>query len=150
MRTLHTTNISACPFDQTIRVRLAAAEARARAGVVREDDFEEVRRGKTAKELYAQLVAAPPPPEERRFTHGDFCLPNVLLVDDGAAGFRVSGFVDCRNAGVADPYQDLALCARSIARNLGDEWVPALFARYGLERVDEAKLEYYRLLDEFF
>jgi aminoglycoside 3'-phosphotransferase II len=150
MRTLHATNISACPFDQTRRVRVAAAEARARAGVVREDDFDAVRQGKTAKELYTQLVAAPPPSEERRFTHGDFCLPNVLLVDDGTTGFRVSGFVDCGNAGVADPYQDLALCARSIASNLGDEWVPTLFARYGLERVDEAKLEYYRLLDEFF
>jgi aminoglycoside phosphotransferase len=37
-----------------------------------------------------------------------------------------------------------------VAHNLGAEWVPALFARYGLERVDEQKLAYYQLLDEFF
>ena len=98
----------------------------------------------------AELTAASPPAEQRGFTHGDYCLPNVLLVDDGAGGFRISGFVDCGNAGIADPYQDLALCARSVAQNLGAEWVPALFARYGLERVDEEKVAYYQLLDEFF
>jgi aminoglycoside 3'-phosphotransferase II len=73
-----------------------------------------------------------------------------LLVSDGAAGFRVSGLVDCGNAGIADRYQDLALCARSVADNLGPEWVPALFARYGVEHVDEQKVAYYQLLDEFF
>lgn len=150
MRLLHATNISACPFDQTRRVRLAAADARVRAGLVREDDFDETRQGRSATDLYAALVAAPAPSEDRQFTHGDFCLPNVLLVEDGAGGFRVSGFVDCGNSGVADPYQDLALCARSVAGNLGEQWVPTLFAKYGLPSVDEDKLRYYQLLDEFF
>jgi aminoglycoside 3'-phosphotransferase II len=150
LRTLHATNISACPFDQTIRARLAAAESRLRAGAVREDDFDAARQGRSANDLYAELVATPAPAEERRFTHGDYCLPNVLLVDDRAGGLRVSGFVDCGNAGIADPYQDLALCARSVAGNLGDEWVPRLFAAYGLERVDDVKIRYYQLLDEFF
>ena len=150
MRALHATNISACPFDQSRRVRVAAAEARVRAGAVREDDFDAARQGRSARDVYAELLSAAPPSEERRFTHGDYCLPNVLLVDDGAGGFRVSGFVDCGNAGAADPYQDLALCARSVAQNFGAELVPTLFARYGLERVDEAKLAYYQLLDEFF
>jgi len=62
----------------------------------------------------------------------------------------VSGFVDCANAGIADRYQDLALCARSVADNLGVEWVQPLFARYGLDQPDESKLAYYQLLDEFF
>ena len=105
---------------------------------------------RSAKDLYAELIATAPPSEQRSFTHGDYCLPNVLLVETGTGGFRVSGFVDCANAGIADPYQDLALCARSVAHNLGAEWVPALFGRYGLERTDEQKLAYYQLLDEFF
>jgi aminoglycoside phosphotransferase len=149
MRTLHATNISACPFDHSSRVRLAEADANVRAGAVREDDFDDARRGRSAKELYAELVATPTPSEDRVFTHGDYCLPNVLLVTDGA-GVHVSGFVDCGNAGIADRYQDPALCARSVVQNLGPEWVPALFARYGLEHVDEAKVRYYQLLDEFF
>ena len=150
MRAIHATNISACPFDQTRRVRVAAAEAAVRAGTVLESDFDDIRLGRSARDVFAELTAASPPAEQRAFTHGDYRLPNVLLVDDGAGGFRISGFVDCGNAGIADPYQDLALCARSVAQNLGAEWVPALFARYGLERVDEEKVAYYQLLDEFF
>ena len=150
LRALHATNISACPFDQSRRNRVAAAEVRVRAGLVREDDFDDGRRGRTASDLYAQLVANPPASEDRVFTHGDYCLPNVILIEDGAGGFKVSGFVDCVNAGIADRYQDLALCARSVAYNFGAEWVPALFARYGLERVDESRVAYYQLLDEFF
>ena len=150
MRTLHATNISACPFDQSRRVRVAAAEENVRAGAVLESDFDAVRLGRSAADLFAELSAAKPPAEQRVFTHGDYCLPNVLLTEDRAGGFRISGFVDCGNAGIADPYQDLALCARSVAYNLGEQWVPVLFARYGLDSVDEQKLAYYQLLDEFF
>jgi aminoglycoside phosphotransferase len=150
LRTLHATNISACPFDQSTRARVAAAESRLRAGLVRDDDFDASRKGRSARDLYAELVASRPPSEDRVFTHGDYCTPNVMLVDDGAGGFRVSGFIDCGNAGIADRYQDLALCARSVASNFGDQWVQVLFARYGLERPDEAKIGWYQLLDEFF
>jgi aminoglycoside 3'-phosphotransferase II len=150
LRLVHGTNISACPFDHSRHVRLAEARARVDAGLVAESEFDAVRQGRRADDVYAELVATPAPSEDRAFTHGDYCLPNVILQDDGAGGFRVSGLVDCGNAGIADPYQDLALCARSIAHNFGSEWVPTLFARYGLDRVDEAKLAYYQLLDEFF
>ena len=150
LRLLHATNISACPFDASRRGRVAEAKARLAAGLVRESEFDPVRRGRTASDLHAELLATQPAIEERVFTHGDYCLPNVLLEEDGAGGYRVSGFVDCGNAGVADPYQDLALCARSIASNVGPEWVPALFARYGVERVDEVRVGWYQLLDEFF
>ena len=150
LRTLHATNISACPFDQSRRVRVAAAESHVRAGLVREDDFDAARQGRTAVDLFSELVARSPASEDRVFTHGDYCLPNVLLIEDGAGGFKVSGFVDCANAGIADRYQDLALCVRSVADNLGEEWVQPLLARYGLDRVDEDKLAYYQLLDEFF
>jgi aminoglycoside 3'-phosphotransferase-2 len=150
LKLLHGTNISACPFDASRRVRVADAKARLAAGLVREREFDAVRQGRSAVDLHAELLASQPAIEERVFTHGDYCLPNVLLQDDGAGGYRVSGFVDCGHAGVADPYQDLALCARSIAFNFGPEWVPTLFARYGIERVDEVRLRWYQLLDEFF
>ena len=150
LRMLHATNISACPFDQTRRVRVAAAEANVRAGIVDESDFDEEHAGRSASDLYAELIASAPATEDRVFTHGDYCLPNVLLLDDGKGSYRIGGFVDCGNAGIADRYQDLALCARSIAFNFGPELVPALFARYGLDTIDDSKLKYYQLLDEFF
>lgn len=150
LRTLHATNISACPFDHARHIRIAAAESRMRAGLVDEDDFDVARRGRSARDLHTELVATLPTSEDRVFTHGDYCPPNVILVDDGAGGFRVSGFVDCGAAGIADRYQDLALSARSVASNFGAEWVPVLFARYGIDRPDETKTAWYQLLDEFF
>ena len=150
MRTLHATNVSACPFDQSRAMRVRAAEVNVRAGRVDESDFDDARKGRSAADLLAELGSSAPAAEARAFTHGDYCLPNVLLVEDNSGGFRVSGFVDCGNAGVADPYQDLALCARSVAYNFGPDFVPVLFAKYGLDSVDEAKLAYYQLLDEFF
>jgi aminoglycoside 3'-phosphotransferase II len=150
LKLVHATNISACPFDASRRVRLAEAKTQLDAGAVRESEFDAERQGRSAGDLYTELLSTQPAIEERVFTHGDYCLPNVLLQDDGAGGYRVSGLVDCGRAGVADPYQDLALCARSIAFNFGPEWVPTLFARYGIERVDEVRLRWYQLLDEFF
>jgi aminoglycoside 3'-phosphotransferase-2 len=91
------------------------------------------------------LDAWQPTDEARGLTHGDPCLPNVMF----DAGTFI-GFVDCGRVGVADPHQDLALAARSIASNLGREWVSVFFKHYGVPDPDERKLAFYRLLDEFF
>ena len=85
--------------------------------------------------------------EDLVFTHGDYCLPNVFL---DLTGRRLTGFIDWGRAGIADRYQDLALAERSLRFNFGPGWERCLFDAYGLTHVDEAKLAYYRLLDEMF
>ncbi len=100
-------------------------------------------------ELEATLPDVEDAIEDLVFTHGDYSLPNVIPNDDGTR-VALSGFVDCARAGVGDRYQDLALAARSIASSLGPEWVSLLFERYALTHIDERKLGFYTLLDEFF
>ena len=111
-----------CPFDQTVAAQIACALQRVAHGMVDEADFDEERLGRTAQELLTELDAWRPVGESRALTHGDPCLPNVLF-DKG----QFVGFIDCDRVGVADPYQDLALAARSIASNLGRNWVPVFF-----------------------
>jgi aminoglycoside 3'-phosphotransferase II len=142
---LHSTSVLECPFDETRRVRTQRARARLQNGCVDESDFDEERLGMTGEQLWRQLDGYVVFEERLVLTHGDPCLPNILF--DGG---RVAGFVDCGRAGVADAYQDLALVSRSIASNLGPEWVPSFFDAYGLRQVDGRKLGFYRLLDEFF
>lgn len=144
LRRFHAVAIDDCPFDETIMAKLGRARQQADAGLVDPDDFDEEREGKTVAEALAELEGIHPPAEDLVLTHGDYCLPNILL-DSG----KLSGFIDLGRAGVADRYQDLALAARSLAHNFGDEWVPFLFECYGVEP-DPAKIAYFQLLDEFF
>jgi aminoglycoside 3'-phosphotransferase-2 len=52
--------------------------------------------------------------------------------------------------GVADRCQDLALASLSMRSNLGDPWATRFLELYGSSTPEADKLDYYRLLDEFF
>jgi aminoglycoside 3'-phosphotransferase-2 len=144
LRRLHRLDPALCPFDHRLDRRIAAAQVRAEAGIVDETDFDEERLGRTAVDLFEELVRRRPKGEDLVVTHGDACLPN-LLVHDG----RLAGFVDCARLGVADRHQDLALSCWSVRYNLGEAWVGPFLQRYGIQ-ADPERLDYYRLLDEFF
>jgi aminoglycoside 3'-phosphotransferase-2 len=147
---VHQTRTAGCPFDQRIAGQIDAARRRVAAGHVREDDFDAIRAGRRATDLLDELVATIPTDEDLVFTHGDFCLPNIIL-DRGASGqVQIAGLIDCGRAGIADRHQDLALAVRSIVHNFGGAWVAPFFEAYGLARPEEEKLRFYTLLDEFF
>jgi aminoglycoside phosphotransferase len=94
--------------------------------------------------LFDELLATQPVETNLVFTHGDFCLPNVILKNG-----NVTGFVDWGNAGVADPYQDIALLTRSVSYNFGEDAVKKVFEIYGV-KPNWKKIHFYQLLDEFF
>jgi len=141
---LHALDIRTCPFDNRLDRRIADARARMEAGLVDEEDFDDERMGLSASDIFDEL-AHRPDNEDLVVTHGDACMPNYM-----ADGDRFSGFIDCGRLGIADRYQDLALACWSIRHNLGEQWILPFLDRYGLPDIDNAKLDYYRLLDEFF
>ncbi|NLH88198.1 MAG: aminoglycoside 3'-phosphotransferase [Firmicutes bacterium] len=148
LRMIHSLDIPECPFDRRLDVVLGEALDRVEAGVVDEADLEPENTGRAARDIYDELVATKPLEEDLVFTHGDYCLPNVIVSDSG-----ISGFVDWGRAGVADRYQDLALAARSLKHNAGPrggEMAALFFHEYGVEDVDVAKVQYYILLDELY
>ncbi len=76
------------------------------------------------------------------------------MIEDG----KISGFLDLGKAGLADRYQDIALCYRSLQNNCsgayGGKSYPAfdpdlLFEELGIQP-DWEKIKYYILLDELF
>jgi aminoglycoside 3'-phosphotransferase II len=145
LRAIHALDPNACPFDETLTVKLERAADRMKANDVNTDDFDDENRGKTAAELFGEMERLRPTTEDIVVVHGDACLPNIML-DDG----RFSGFIDCGRLGRSDRYQDLALACRSIATNLGSEWVGAFLRAYGITNIDDRRIHFYRLLDEFF
>jgi aminoglycoside phosphotransferase len=146
LRRMHDLDISQCPLDQTLEVKLKKARSNLERGLVDENQFEPRYQGNRAEDLYALLLAQRPASQDLCFTHGDYCLPNIIL-KDGA----VSGFIDLGRAGVADRYVDLALAVRSLQyNNYGSPRLVELFFEvYGLKEPDPAKMEFYTLLDEF-
>lgn len=71
--------------------------------------------------------------------HGDACVPNVLLSDDG----DFVGMLDVGLMGVADRWADLAVAAWSLERNFGQGAVDEFFAAYG-EAPDPDRIRRYR------
>jgi kanamycin kinase len=71
------------------------------------------------------LVAAEGPDEV--VLHGDFSLPNVLLID-GA----VSGLLDVGGLGAGDRWWDVAVGLKSLAYNCGPGYEEAFLTAYGL------------------
>ncbi len=144
LKIIHNLPIENCPFDWRLDYKIELAKERMLKGLVDESDFDDERAGRCAEDLFQELLATKPSEEDLVFTHGDYCLPNIIL-ENG----KLSGIVDWGNAGVADRYQDLALLTRSVSYNFGKEWEERVFEIYGIEP-DWKKIHFYRLLDEFF
>jgi aminoglycoside 3'-phosphotransferase II len=144
LRLLHALDVGACPFDARLDKMMAKARANALAGRVDETDFDDVRLGRSALDLLGELEATRPGCEDLVVTHGDYCLPNVIL-RNGA----VAGFIDVGRAGVADRHQDFAAAAYSIAYNYGEQFVAPFFEAYGMDP-ELKRIAFYQLLDEFF
>ncbi len=145
LRVIHQIPIENCPFDRTLDVDLKIAEFNVKNGLVDDGDFDDSRQGISAEVLYDELVRKRPESEDLVFTHGDYCLPNIVIL-----GTYISGFVDLHRAGIADRYKDIALAIRSINSNLGPDLESYFFSEYGILNPDKEKIEYYMLLDEFF
>jgi aminoglycoside phosphotransferase len=144
LKLIHAVSIENCPFRARLVDKIEAARERMENGLVEEEDFDEERLGRTAADVFEEMLASVPAVEETVFTHGDFCAPNVIIKNK-----KLSGFVDWAEAGVADKYQDLALLSRSVRDNFGAVYEEKVFDVYGIEP-DREKIYFYRLLDEFF
>jgi len=144
LRRIHTIPVSDCPFTSDHGFRLTCARARIDAGLVEEDDFDEEREGWTAEQVWEAMQHLMPLPPDPVVTHGDFSLDN-LLIRDGA----VVGCIDVGRAGIADRYQDLAImwnCLGEFDAPLQDRFLK----QYGIPDPDQAKLNFYLMLDELF
>ena len=149
IKKLHALPTLSCPFNQEIDTRIEQARKRLEAGLVDRNDFDEERRGIDPKELFSQLLTLKPQTSDLVVTHGDFCLPNIIIDRK-----EVSGVVDVGRVGIGDRYQDLALLSRSLSSGLnpfyGKRMAKKALELYGITSVDEGKIEFFQILDEFF
>ena len=105
---------------------ISATRTRLHSGGFLEEDAQELQ------DKLLQLDAASLPTEDLVFTHGDYCLPNIMV-----DGNRLAGSIDWGYAGVGDPYRDFVAAEYSVRRNLEEEYVPQFFKEYGVEPEQE-------------
>ncbi|SEH00005.1 kanamycin kinase [Nonomuraea solani] len=128
-----------CPFDWSVERRLPRADERIADGEG-PDDWSPEHRHLGVAEARARL-GAPPPIDRLVVCHGDACVPNTLLHDDGT----FAAHVDLGSLGVADRWADLAVAAWSLDQDYGPAFDAFLYKGYGVEP-DGERLAYYRLL----
>ena len=132
-------DVDICPFTWSRDERLRQARRRAAVGELDDAVFDFEFAGSRLDEVLAELDTTPD--DDLVVCHGDACVPNTLIADDG----HWSAHVDFGRLGVADRWADLAVAAWSTVWNYGPHWEDALYDAYGREP-DLGKIRYYRLL----
>jgi aminoglycoside phosphotransferase len=143
LRRIHAVPVSDCPFRRTTQDEIAEAKAMLERGAIDEQGFKAANGiSPTAGVVRVVELQAALPGLDGAWTHGDFCLPNVL-VHEG----RLGGIVDWGLARVADPARDLALLEGSLRFNFGDAAVQDFYAIWG-PPPPRQRLELFDLLDQ--
>lgn len=141
---LHALPSAACPFDETLAVRLARAGHAVERDEVDVQEFAPRNRGVTPVALLARLYATTPP-EDIVVVHGDASLSNMIVGTDGTVGF-----LDCGQCGRADRYLDLAVIGAEISEDFGRRWLKPFVTAYGEPRWNVRKAAFYSDLYELF
>lgn len=160
LRLLWSVDTKSCPGQSGLDEKLRFAEGLVEQGLCDTEHVEADTYGENGFRDPADLLDwlnKNRPEEDPVFSHGDYCLPNLFLKDG-----KVSGFIDLGRSGIADRYQDIALCYRSLMHNYSGQYggkvyweshpdfrPESLFDMLGMEP-DWAKIRYYILLDELF
>ena len=141
LRTLWCVDLTNCPFSQGLDLDLKEAKSKHR--------FKPNSRGQvllTWLEENRPVTKA----EDLVLSHGDLCLPNILVSCHG-----IEGLLDFGRIGVADKWRDIVVCLRSLKNNL-EGCGPAVYGPFdekefyeilGIEP-DLEKIKYYTLLDQ--
>jgi len=155
LKMLWSIDISDCPRMCDLDTELIRARERVEKGLVNTDDAEPDTFGKDGFKDPAELLEwleNNRPESDLVLSHGDLCLPNIFI-ENGS----ISGFIDLGSCGIADRWEDIALCWRSLRHNSDGTYgnvyegihPDMLFEKLGIEPNHE-KLRYYILLDELF
>ncbi len=146
-----------CPCRQTLDDVFRQAEADIRAGRVTRDTADQPEEtygsnGFSSPEALLDYLKRNRPEENLAFSHGDFCLPNLLADEKG-----IVGFIDLGAGGVSDRWVDIEMGQWSFWFNteggasgtrypFDRDW---LFQALKLPR-DEEKIRYFSLLRELY
>jgi aminoglycoside phosphotransferase len=148
---LWSVDITDCPRIQDIDTKLKEARFRVEKGLVDINSFN-VNGFSNPTELLIWLENNKPD-YEPVLSHGDLCLPNILIESD-----EISGFIDLGHSGVSDKWVDISLCYKSLKNNFNGTFGGKIYPEFEPNKLFEylhiqpnmKKIKYFILLDELF
>lgn len=141
---LHALQVAACPFDESVAVRLSVAAQAVERDEVNVEDFDEKNLDVAPEILLARLTRNAPP-EDLVVAHGDAAFSNIIVDPEGTVTF-----IDCGHAGRSDRYLDLAVLGAEIVERFGREGLAIFLAAYGEKDWNDSKATYFCDLYELF
>ncbi len=140
LKQFHAVDARGCPFDHRVtkelgRLEMQLSEREASAG-----DSSNLEAAREKLEALYQMR----PEEDLVLTHGDACLPNVLVLEG-----ELSGFVDLGAMGLGDRTRDLERACWSLGYNYSEGYDDVFLEAYGVTELDRKKLDFYRTLESF-
>lgn len=133
-----------CPFSLPLDERLAEVHQRIAGEQIDEELFLRDR-DMTPQTYYQHIERIRPASDDLVFTHGDFCLPNILIDPQKR---QVAGIIDWSRGGIADRHEDINSACWSLGYNFDRAWIPLLKQAYGETLIDENILAFYELFDD--
>lgn len=146
LRQLHDLPIGDCPFTWTVDEQIAYARR-----VVEKDDLQREFldaefADRPAQELFDELVSCAPETSDPVIVHGDAYNDNILVHPQTG---DLAAYIDVGNLSIADRYTDLAMAYDDVIDGFGEDGWRQFLQCYGLDAVDEQKLRFYQLFNEF-
>lgn len=143
LRQLHSIEIDGAQKFRTLDDDLAQIDRCLKNDLIKTADFRAANNDKTPEEVYSYLLDNKGRLSKTTLTHGDYCLPNIIISGNSA------GLIDIGDCGIGDPYKDFSAMEVSIRRNFGQEWIDKFYKYYGTQERDDFKVKYYQLIDQF-
>jgi len=115
---------------------------------ISEETFDEYKRkllhpdfSNLSKIELTEILSYKPNENTKLLTHGDWCMPNVLLSDNG----NMAGIIDLGDMHVGDADLDPAIMSWAIRANMGKKWEEQYLNFYGY-KPDSPAIKYHRLV----
>jgi aminoglycoside phosphotransferase len=145
LKTIHSLDKNCCPFSLSLSERINMVHDRVLSGSANREYLSLHYPNQTLQELFDEMIRMTPESEELVVCHGDYSMPNIIMLDG-----RVNGFIDLGQLAVADRYVDLVTVRNTFRYNKLPEECFTLFTKeYGIQDIDDSKLRFYELLDRF-
>lgn len=146
LKKIHSIDISrGTPVDDILEKELKDIETMIHGREILEKDFI-ANVGKYPSEVYQYLIEKKEIFDKTVYTHGDYCLPNIIININNE-----SGVIDWGQAGIGDKYRDFAAMETSLKKNNREGHIALFYELYGIDsaKINREKINYYHMMDQF-